>query len=74
MLITQYFPGLYIDTFVAFIDFQKAFDWVNRDCLFLSLLETMLTEICIMLLNHVMIIQYAGLELMTLSQIILLII
>ena len=28
-----------IDTFVAFIDFQKAFDWVNRDCLFLRLLE-----------------------------------
>ena len=22
------------DTFVSFIDFQKAFDWVNRDCLF----------------------------------------
>ena len=23
-----------IDTFVEFMDFQKAFDWVNRDCLF----------------------------------------
>ena len=28
------------ETFIAFIDFQKAFDWVNRDCLFLRLLES----------------------------------
>ena len=28
------------ETFVAFIDFQKAFDWDKRDCLFLRLLES----------------------------------